>query len=181
MPPPTASLDQMINDLLTDNVDVRRLTRERLAEFDPEIIPTLMRAVKKNPQNYRMNVGVATVISGMLHRGKPARSVAAQLTPEDLKIIEQWVLTGDSALRSPSAGILALTSDIDTLKKMTTDTSNSGDPEALYYASWVLSNRYRRFLGDQQSMSEIKGMVAELRNRALGTDALILLNKVPSE
>lgn len=180
-----AAINSMIEDLLSDNTDVRRLTRDQLANVGPAAVRPLMdtairMVAARNRLAFRMQVGAAVAIDRMIARD-PRRmgpAVRAQLTSAHDDALIQWSLNRDQSLLGPTLRILAATADLPTLNKLVRVVSRVNDENILYNTAWVLRQSAQRYRADASTLAGIKALAQSFRTRSPGGKTNNLLNQV---
>jgi hypothetical protein len=178
--------DALIQDLLSDTAEVRRLARDQLAEIGPSTIRPLMdRAIAMTAANdrlaVRMQIGAAVVIDTMLSVGTKKYSpadVRRQLRPADYNAIIQWTLNRDQSLLGPSLRILANTADLAVLRALMEAVDDQTNENIIYNTAWILRQSAQRFRNDPSTLSAIKQLARTLRPRARGEKTLSFLNQI---
>ena len=85
----------LLEDLASDNTDIRRDARDALANASVEDVPRLMAALREGLETYRTKLGIVVAVTEMLRYDKSkAGEFDARLTDEDLALLLD--LAGDS-------------------------------------------------------------------------------------
>jgi hypothetical protein len=179
-------INRLIEDLLSDNTDVRRLARDRLAAQGPSVIRRLMeRAVAMTESNdrlaFRMQVGAAVVIDTMLSskgRQVPPATVSHELNPRDFAALVNWTLNNDLSLRDPAVRIVANTADIAALRLLMQAIGNQTDANVVFNTAWILLQSAQRLRSNASVLAEIKQFARQLRPRAHNDNTTRLLNQI---
>jgi hypothetical protein len=182
---PTAPAD-LINDLLSDNPDVRRLARDRLAAQGPSVIRPLMdRAIAMTASNdrlaFRMQVGAAVVIDTMLsNKGRqvPPATVSRQLNARDFGALVSWTLNNDLSLRDPAVRVVANTADVAALHQLMQAIENQTDATIIFNTAWILRQSAQRLRSNAPVLAEIKQLARQLRPRARTANTTSLLDQI---
>ena len=180
-----AEIEPLIQDLLSDNTDVRRLARDQLADIGPSAIRPLMdRAIKMTASNdrltFRMQVGAAVAIDRMISKeakAGPTAAVRQQLNTADFNAIIQWTLNRDQSLLGPALRILASTADLPTLQLLMKTIENQSDENIIYNTAWILRQSAQRHRSDPSTLSSIKQLAKTLRPRSPGEKTTNFLNQ----
>jgi hypothetical protein len=181
-----ADIDRLIEDLLSDNTDVRRLARDRLAARGASVIRPLMnRAVAMTESNdrlaFRMQVGAAVVIDTMLSskgRQVPPATVSQELNARDFAALVSWTLNNDLSLRDPAVRIVANTADIAALRLLMQAIGNQTDANVVFNTAWILLQSAQRLRSNASVLAEIKQFARQLRPRAHNDNTTRLLNQI---
>lgn len=175
----------LVQDLLSDNTDVRRLARESLANIGPPAIRPLMdRAEAMTATNdrlaFRAQIGAATAIDNMLSKGSkiaPPLEVSRQLNAADFEALIQWTFNRDQSLLGPTLRILANTADATALRSLMKAIERTSDENIIYNTAWILRQSAARYRSDSQTLAEIKRLSNSLRSRASGEKTTNFLNQ----
>jgi hypothetical protein len=178
-------IESLIQDLLSDNTDVRRLARDRLADLGTSVIRPLMdRAIKMTSLNdrlaFRMQVGAAVAIDNMISKGGRTVSpmeVRRELRDADFNAIIQWTLNRDQSLLGPALRILAATADLPTLQALMKVIENQKDENIIYNTAWILRQSAQRYRADPSTLAAIKQFARDLRPRSPGEKTINFLNQ----
>jgi hypothetical protein len=175
---PAADDEILIEDLLNENPDVRRLARSQLANLGPRVIRPLMdRAINMSASNdrlaFRMQVGAAVAIDTMFSRKVAPSEVAQQLRTGDFTALVKWTLNNDRSLRGPALRIFANTANVPALQELMRAIERETDEDVIYNTAWILRQSAQRYRADRTRLADIKQLARHLRSRAAGLEKTI--------
>ena len=113
VPPPGApAVGDLIAKLKSDDTSERRNARDALSVLGPEAVSAMIAAVRSNPSEYRIRLGVLYALSEMLRRDPEQRAaVSAALAPEDFPFLVAAASDDDKTVRLQAASFLYLLQD----------------------------------------------------------------------
>jgi hypothetical protein len=169
-------INSLLNDLLSDDADVRRLARDQLADLGARAIrPMMDKAISMTASRdrlaFRMQLGTAVAIDTMLNkkgRTISPRDVAQHLNANDFAALVNWTLNDDRSLRGPALRIFASTADVPALRQLMQSIERENDEDIIYNTAWILRQSAQRYRGqsDRTRLEEIKQLARSLRPRA---------------
>jgi len=179
-----SDVDTLIEDLLSENPDVRRLARDRLAGIGPNVIRRLMdRALGMAAANerlaLRMQTGVAIVLDTMLIKNAASSAdVGRQLNASDFNALVTWTVNRDLSLRDPAVRVVANTADIAALRSLMRAVEHEIDAAIIYNTAWILRRSAQRLRSNASVLAEIKQLARTLRPRASNANTTQLLDQI---
>jgi len=176
--------DALIEDLLSENPDVRRLARDRLARRGPPVIrPLMKRALSMTAANdrlaLRMQTGAAIVLDTMLTKqAASSADVGRQLNAGDFDALVTWTVNRDLSLRDPSVRVVANAADIAALRSLMRAVEHETDAAIIYNTAWILQRSAQRLRSNASALADIKQLARTLRPRASNANTTQLLDQI---
>ncbi len=100
-------IGQLLDDLKSDNVSVRRNARDDIVVSGPQAVDALMVAFRENPKDYRISLGVTFGLNNMLRTNPNASDeIAKRLTEGDFKQLVEAATNKDKTLQNQATQFL---------------------------------------------------------------------------
>jgi hypothetical protein len=107
-PPPEQSLAQLSDD----DTAIRRNARDALISAGAPAVAAMIAHLRANEGDYRVRVGVAYALAGMLRKDDKARDkISAQLKPPDFELLQRLTADKDATVRLQATEFLYLLAD----------------------------------------------------------------------
>lgn len=107
-PPPQQSLVQLSDD----DTAIRRNARDSLIAAGPPAVAAMIAHLRANEGDYRVRVGVAYALAGMLRKDDKTRdAISAQLQPQDFELLQRLTADKDATVRQQATEFLYLLAD----------------------------------------------------------------------
>lgn len=180
----TSDVDVLIEDVLSENPDVRRLARDRLARIGPSVVRRLMdRALTMTAANdrlaLRMQTGAAIVLDTMLIKNAASSAdLGRELNAGDFNALVSWTVNRDSSLRDPAVRVVANAADVAALRSLMHAVEHEIDAAIIYNTAWILQRSAQRLRSNASVLAEIKQLARTLRPRASNANTTRLLDQI---
>jgi hypothetical protein len=160
--PQSLNVEQLIQDLTSDDAFTRRNARYQIGLVGPEIIPQLMEAYAADFGTYRIRLGVLAGITEMLRNPDvDSSAVADRLTSEQLWWIVRAVYDPDKTVRSYATEALVRLANPQAIEPLLAAIEKSEDPNGTYNSILVLKSLYPDLPedGQKQLISQLEAVV----------------------
>lgn len=139
LPPP----EKLLPQLTDDDAAVRRNARDALTMSGPSAVPAMVAFLRANESVYRVRVGVAYALAGMLRRDDTARAkISAQLKTEDFELLQRITEDKDPTVRLQATEFLYRLGDSRSVEA--TIKGASGDSPAAANSALILKGTISR-------------------------------------
>lgn len=147
------SIQSLIGGTRSPNAMVRREARQLLGAKGVEAVRPTMDALARRPDEYRVQLGAVSMLSGLLATKVDPGEVRALLTDEDMARIVPLVAHDDKAMRRTATAAMVRLADPRAIGQLIAILGGHPSPNGRYNAAYILNQSYDSYdAADQQSL-----------------------------